>query len=137
MITAHGRTEPGETTGLVIQNCTISGDAEYLPVKDINKSYLGRPWKAHARAIVMDSMIDDVIDKAGWATWPGQEFDKTCWFAEFGNRGPGAVTTERATWPGVKTVDAVQVDEFTAEKFIHGDHWIELSGIPFAKKTLV
>lgn len=71
----------------------------------------------------MDTHIDDVIDKTGWS-W--QEYEKTCWFAEFGNRGTGAVKADRVIW--IKAVDkADQVAEFAAENFIHADHWIELT----------
>lgn len=136
MITAHGRSEPGLKTGLVIQNCTISADPENTPeTNTTSKSFLGRPWKAYARTLIMNTQIDDVIDKAGWSVWPGQEYEKTCWFAEFENKGPGAVMNERAAWPGIKTVDKALVMEFAAENFIHADQWIELSGVPFDKAT--
>uniref|UniRef100_A0A7N0T2K6 Pectinesterase n=1 Tax=Kalanchoe fedtschenkoi TaxID=63787 RepID=A0A7N0T2K6_KALFE len=132
MITAHGRTEPGANTGLVIQNCTISGEPEYLGVKDVSRTYLGRPWKPYARTLIVDSQIDDVIDRSGWATWPGADYDKTCWFAEFRNRGPGKAGRLRANWPGIRKVDAVQVADFLPENFIYADHWIEQSGVPFS-----
>ncbi|CAM8887499.1 unnamed protein product [Rhodiola kirilowii] len=132
MITAHGRTEEGANTGLVIQNCTISGEADYIAVKDTSKTYLGRPWKPYARTLIINSQIEDVIDKTGWMTWPGADYDKTCWFAEFRNKGPGAADGGRVSWPGIKKVDAAMVADFLPENFIHAAHWIEQSGVPFS-----
>lgn len=132
MITAHGRTEEGINTGFVIQNCTISGEAEYIAVKDTSKTYLGRPWKPYARTLIIDTEIDDVIDNTGWAAWPGADYEKTCWFAEFRNRGGGANDGGRVNWSGIKKVDMNQVADFLPEKFIHADHWIQQSGVPFS-----
>ncbi|GJP59606.1 hypothetical protein CLOP_g12911, partial [Closterium sp. NIES-67] len=49
-LTASGRTNYTENTGIVILNSNIQGDF-------FNKSYLGRPWKPYARVAVINTAI--------------------------------------------------------------------------------
>ncbi|KAL5736906.1 hypothetical protein ACOSQ2_031694 [Xanthoceras sorbifolium] len=54
----------------------------------------------------------------------------TCWYDNYGNRGPGAVQTSRVTWKGIKKVDANQANSFTMAQFIKDD-WIKPTGVPY------
>ncbi|GFZ09059.1 plant invertase/pectin methylesterase inhibitor superfamily [Actinidia rufa] len=97
MVTAQGRTDKRGTTGIVLQNCTITADPEYV-AGQANlqyKAYLGRPWKNFSRTVVMQSQIDNVIDPEGWAPWIGTLNLDTLWYAEINNRGPGAALTQQ------------------------------------------
>uniref|UniRef100_A0A7N1A2U0 Pectinesterase n=1 Tax=Kalanchoe fedtschenkoi TaxID=63787 RepID=A0A7N1A2U0_KALFE len=133
IVTAQGRTEEGTRTGFVLQNCTITGAPDYMAVKGQFTSYLGRPWKAYSRTVIMQSQIDDVIDPEGWMPWAGVTFENTCWYAEFNNRGPGAATTGRVTWPGIKKVQSEDdAAPFTAEEFLTGNKWITATNVPYA-----
>ncbi|BFG15054.1 hypothetical protein CerSpe_013280 [Prunus speciosa] len=129
MVTAHGRLDRRSPSALILQNCTISGESGYD--KALNKAYLGRPWKSYARAIVMQSQIDDVITPEGWMDWTGASNHNTCWFAEFGNRGVGAELSKRVTWRGMKKLTPEHAADFTAGKFVFGDRWILPSGVPY------
>ncbi|KAK6265360.1 hypothetical protein QUC31_016197, partial [Theobroma cacao] len=131
IVTAQGRIERREVSALVLQNCTISGDPEYLPVKDKNKAYLGRPWKEFSRTLIMQSQIDDIIAPEGWLPWNGDFALNTLWYAEFGNRGPGAVQTHRVTWRGIKKINAAIARRFTPGVFLRGDDWIPKAGVPY------
>ncbi|KAH7857896.1 hypothetical protein Vadar_017698 [Vaccinium darrowii] len=132
MVTAQGRTDKRQVTGTVLQNCTISAAPEYIPVQAEFQSYLGRPWKNFSRTLVMNSQIDNVIDPAGWSEWIGDVNLNTLWYAEFNNRGPGAVTTNRVTWPGIQKSITPQVAQtFTASQFLDGDSWIPATGVPY------
>ncbi|BFG15056.1 putative pectinesterase/pectinesterase inhibitor 28 [Prunus yedoensis var. nudiflora] len=131
MVTAQGRMDRRQPTAMVLQNCTISGDPEYIPVKDKSKAYLGRPWKALARTIVMQSQIDDIITPEGWMEWTGSTNHKSCWFGEYGNRGPGSDMTRRVTWSGIKKLTPEHAVDFTAGKLMEGDRWIKPSGVPY------
>lgn len=80
----------------------------------------------------MNSQIDNVIDPAGWSEWIGDVNLNTLWYAEFNNRGPGAVTTNRVTWPGIQKMITPQVAQtFTASQFLDGDSWIPATGVPY------
>lgn len=130
-VTASGRTDHRSAAAIVLQNCTIKGDPEYLPVMDTNKAYLGRPWKNFSRAIVMQSDIGKVIQPKGWVPMFGTLNLDTCYFAEYENRGPGADQKERVTWKGIKKLSKDEVLGFTPATFFTVDDWIIASGIPY------
>ncbi|KGN52371.1 putative pectinesterase/pectinesterase inhibitor 45 [Cucumis sativus] len=129
MVTAQGRTDKHETTGIVLQNCKILPDKTLEPVKSQFKSYLGRPWKEFSRTIVMESTIEDVIHPDGWMAWEGDFALKTLYYAEFNNKGPGAKTDARVKWPGYKVIDKDEAAKFTIGTFLELD-WIESTSAP-------
>ncbi|MBA0768567.1 hypothetical protein Gotri_017362 [Gossypium trilobum] len=132
MITAHGRKFPYTHSAIVLQNCTISGAPDYLPVKDKSKTYLGRPWKALARTIIMQSNIDDIITPEGYSPMVGTVGLDTGYFVEFQNRGPGAKTEGRVKWPAIKTIDINEAKKWTPGVFLETetDKWISQTGTP-------
>ncbi|PON61939.1 Pectinesterase inhibitor domain containing protein [Parasponia andersonii] len=136
IVTAQGRTDRREATGLVLQNCTITGDPLYLPVKAKNKGYLGRPWKEYSRTIIMQSKIDDVIAHEGWLPWGGNFGLNTCFYTEISNRGPGSNTSGRVKWRGIKKVAPERATQYTAARFIRGDAWIKATGVPYTSGLL-
>ncbi|KAE8677613.1 Pectinesterase [Hibiscus syriacus] len=131
IVTAQGRSERREATGFVLQNCSFTGAPNYLPVKERSKTYLGRPWKQYSRTIIMQSQLDDIVTGDGWMPWMGNFALDTLWYAEFNNRGPGAVQTNRVKWKGIQKINAVQAQQFTAGVFLRGADWIQNSGIPY------
>lgn len=130
-VTAQGRSEPNGPGAIVLQNCSITGQPDYLLVKADNPSFLGRPWKAYSRTIIMESYIDGCISPNGWAPWAGTFGLDTLFYAEYGNRGPGAEQAGRVTWKGVKKLSRDQVMEFTPNVFFMGDKWISPTGAPY------
>ncbi|XVF28284.1 hypothetical protein REPUB_Repub15cG0016700 [Reevesia pubescens] len=131
IVTAQGRLEHREVSALVLQNCTISGAPDYIPLKEKSKAYLGRPWKEYSRTIIMQSQIDDIIAPEGYLPWYGNFALDTLWYAEFANRGPGAVQTQRVKWKGVKKISQTEAQQFTPGTFLRGDDWIPKSGVPY------
>ena len=130
-ITAQGRTQRKEPIGIVLQNCTISSDPDYYPVRDTSKSYLGRPWKQYSRTIVMQCQIDDLIQPEGWLLWNGDFVLKTLFYTEFDNRGHGAPKENRVKWKGIKQITSKHAIMYTPILFIHGNSWIKSTGIPY------
>ncbi|XP_065850820.1 pectinesterase [Euphorbia lathyris] len=127
IITAQGRSDRHETTGIVLQNCKIKADKE---LKEKVKSYLGRPWRAYSRTIVMESTIDDLIDPRGWLEWEGKLGLDTLYYAEYNNQGPGANTKGRVKWPGFHVIDKDEANKYTVEAFLQGGDWISETGAP-------
>lgn len=136
IVTAQGRTERREPTGIILQNCTISADKDLYPLRKTVRSYLGRPWKEYSRTIIMQTQIDDLIQPQGWLPWMGDFALNTCFYTEYGNRGAGSGTTERAKWRGVKKITPQHAADFTAGRFIGGDKWIEPTGVPYTSGLL-
>lgn len=131
IVTAQGRKDRRQPSALVLQNCTITADTSYLPVKDQVRSFLGRPWKEYSRTIIMQSYIDGIIQPEGWLPWLGDFGLNTCFYTEFGNRGPGASIAGRVKWRGIKTISAQHAVDFTAGTFLRGSTWIPNYGVPF------
>ncbi|KAJ4893056.1 putative pectinesterase/pectinesterase inhibitor 23 [Raphanus sativus] len=131
MVTAQGRSDVRESTGLVLHHCHIMGEPAYIPVKSENKAYLGRPWKEFSRTIIMETMIDDVIDPAGWLPWNGDFALKTLYYAEHLNAGPGSNQTLRVNWPGVKILSPEEALLYTGGRFLVGDSWIPQTQVPY------
>lgn len=131
-VTAHGRASPRETTGLVIQNCRIVPDTKLFPDRFTLPTYLGRPWKAYSRAVIMESTLGDLIQPAGWLPWDGDFGLNTCFFAEYANRGPGAATAKRVNWRGFKVItNRNEALTYTVGPFIQGQTWIAATGAPY------
>ncbi|CAH8358388.1 unnamed protein product [Eruca vesicaria subsp. sativa] len=131
MITAQGRTDKREPTAIVLHNCRIIGEPAYLPVKHINKAYLGRPWKEFARTIVMRTTISDVIDPAGWSLWSGDFALKTLYYAEYENSGPGSNKAQRVKWPGIQRITRPQALGWAPGRYLSGGSWIPQTGVPY------
>ncbi|TYH73131.1 hypothetical protein ES332_D05G307000v1 [Gossypium tomentosum] len=123
--------EEETNTAIVLQNCTISSAPDYLPVKDKNKTYLGRPWKQFATTIIMQCQIDDIITPEGYSPMEGTIGLDTGYFAEFQNRGPGANTEGRVTWKAIKKIDMDEAMKWTPRVFLKSDEWLAQTGVPF------
>ncbi|GMI95838.1 hypothetical protein like AT3G05610 [Hibiscus trionum] len=130
IVAAHGRADQKSYSAIVLHNCTISGEKDYIPVKDKNKSYLGRPWKPYAITIIMQSQIDDIIAPEGYTPMNGTVGLDTSFYAEIGNRGPGAKTDGRVKWGGIKHLNLEAAKEYTPRIFLQSDTWIPETGIP-------
>ncbi|XP_025822128.1 pectinesterase-like [Panicum hallii] len=130
--TAQGRADGRESTGFVFQYCRFTAEAALRDAsRPAIRSYLARPWREFSRTLIMESEIPAFIDKAGYLPWNGDFGLKTLWYAEYANRGPGADTAGRVTWPGYKKV--ISKDEaakFTVQSFLHAEPWLKPAGAP-------
>ncbi|GMJ14099.1 hypothetical protein like AT3G05610 [Hibiscus trionum] len=130
MVVAQGKVFDKSRGGFVLHNCTISGDKDYIPVKNTNKAYLNRPWKPLATVIIIQSQIDDIIQPEGYIPMHPGEGESTSYFVEFGNRGPGSKTDGRVKWAGIKQVDLNTAKTFTPGAFLQSNTWIPSTGVP-------
>nr|GMD12124.1 pectinesterase-like [Ipomoea batatas] len=132
VITAQSRMDPFQTTGISILHCKVAAAADLIPVESAFGSFLGRPWRKYSRTVYMLSKIGSFIDPAGWMEWDGNFALKTLFYGEYKNRGPGADTSERVTWPGYNVIKSASVArQFTADNLIDGGDWLPDSKIPY------
>jgi len=130
-ITAQGRIDPNQNTGISIENCTIRA-ADDLATSNIPiKTFLGRPWKQYSRTVYMQSFMSDVVDPAGWRDWNGTFALDTLYYAEFNNTGPGSDTANRVTWPGYHIMNTTEAANYTISNFIFGDQWLPQTGVAY------
>ncbi|XP_031486123.1 pectinesterase-like [Nymphaea colorata] len=131
--TAQGRQDPNQNTGISIQNCKLAAASDLAQVQSNFKTYLGRPWQAYSRTVVMQSEIDGLVDPAGWLPWSGSFALSTLFYGEYLNRGAGAGTAKRVTWPGYRVITSASVaSQFTVQNFIVGSAWLGATGVPFS-----
>lgn len=130
----QGRTDSSQTTGLVFQDCSVTGTPEYVALFNSDpqghQAFLGRPWKAFSRTVFIRTYIDQIIDPTGWMQWSGNFALNTLFDAEFGSYGPGANMNSRVTWSSQLTTPQAQA--FSVSSFIQGPSWLPPSGIPYS-----
>jgi len=128
-LTAHGRTDPAQSTGFVFQNCLINGTQEYMALYNskpqVHKNYLGRPWKEYSRTVYIHCNFEALVTPQGWMPWSEDFALKTLYYGEFGNSGPGSTLSQRVTWSS--KILAEHIYTYSIENFIQGDEWIPSS----------
>ncbi len=90
-ITAASTTQ-GKAFGFVFYKCKLTAD------EGVNSVYLGRPWRDYAKVAYIECEMGSHINPEGWMNWSGTDRDKTVYYAEYGNSGPGAKTEGRVDW---------------------------------------
>ncbi|XP_057550748.1 probable pectinesterase/pectinesterase inhibitor 21 [Amaranthus tricolor] len=131
IVTAQGRMERHQPTGIFIHNSRFEGDPEYLPLKNKNKAYLGRPWKEYSKTIIMESEIGDFIQGEGWLPWEGNFALETCYYGEYNNVGAGSGLANRVKWTGIKNILVDRAETFMPPKLFDNDDWIRTSRVPY------
>ncbi|MBP5424859.1 MAG: pectin esterase [Prevotella sp.] len=77
--------------GYIFNNCTVTAAA------DVEKVYLGRPWRDYGYTLFMNCELPAQIRPEGWHHWQ-KEREQTARYMEYNNRGPGAATSQRVGW---------------------------------------
>ncbi|TYH67468.1 hypothetical protein ES332_D06G189600v1 [Gossypium tomentosum] len=120
-ITAQGKKDPNQNTGICIQKCSISAFGNLTA-----KTYLGRPWKEFSTTVIMQSKIGAFLDPVGWKGWVANvDPPISIFYAEYQNSGPGSNVDNRVKWAGYRsTLSDVDAGKFTVETFIQGHDWL-------------
>ncbi|CAI8607806.1 unnamed protein product [Vicia faba] len=127
-ITAQGKKDPNQNSGIVIQKSTIT------PYDNlVAPTYLGRPWKDFSTTLIMKSEIGSFLKPVGWISWVANvEPPSSILYAEYQNTGPGADVTQRVKWVGYKPAIAdEEASKFTVESFIQGSEWLPNAAVQF------
>ena len=102
--------------GYIFNNCTIS----CLP--EVEKVYLGRPWRDYGYTLFMHCTLPAQIRPEGWHRWEPQR-EKTARYSEYDNIGPGADTSQRVAWSHQLTKKEAQ--QITLDNvFSRADNWM-------------
>ncbi len=81
--------------GYVFRNCRFTAG------EGVTKCYLGRPWGAYAKTIIIGCELGSHILPEGWHDWEKEgkpDTKKNSYYAEYGNSGPGASLSGRVKW---------------------------------------
>ena len=85
-------TPAGRKFGFVMMDCKIVADSA------VNKLYLGRPWRAHAKTVFLRCELPGSIVAEGWNNWNNPENEKTVFYGEYKNSGAGGDSKGRVGW---------------------------------------
>ncbi|XP_010462290.1 PREDICTED: pectinesterase 1 [Camelina sativa] len=125
-ITAQGKKDPNQNSGMSIQRCTISANGNVVA-----PTYLGRPWKEFSTTVIMETEIGPVVRPVGWMSWvSGVDPPASIVYGEYKNTGPGSDVSQRVKWAGYKSVmSEVDAAKFTVATLLHGSDWIPATGV--------
>jgi pectinesterase len=94
-ITAASTTKE-QTFGYVFFDCAL------IALPQINKVFLGRPWRPFAKTVFLRCNLGAHVVAEGWNAWAGDPLftdkDKTAFYAEYANSGLGSSTANRVSW---------------------------------------
>lgn len=114
-------TPEGARFGYVFRNC------RFLHADGVSKVYLGRPWRPFAKTVVINCYLGDHILKDGWHNWNKPYAEKTVFYAEYGNEGPGAYPQkERVKWS--HRLKAKDIGRYIPETVLEADTEIDKNG---------
>ncbi|WOG91397.1 hypothetical protein DCAR_0310646 [Daucus carota subsp. sativus] len=132
MVTAQGRDDPNQNTGIVIHNSRIMASADLKPVLSSFKTFLGRPWKKYSRTVYIKNYMETLVDPAGWFEWDGNFALDTLYYGEYQNSGPGSSTSGRVKWGGYRVITSqTEASKFSVANFIAGKSWLPATNVPF------
>ena len=117
-VTAQGKHYAQEDSGFVFRNCTLTAEP------GVSGVFLGRPWRAYAAVVFLDSVMGAHIAPQGWREWhPGEtSYLATVDYAEFDSSGPGASRGSRD--PHTHFLTAADEKQYEPTRFFAGpDAW--------------
>ncbi|GAA0179942.1 esterase [Lithospermum erythrorhizon] len=134
VITAQGRVDPYQNTGISIHNSVITAARDLRLVYRSYQTFLGRPWQRYSRTVILKTYIDRMVNPKGWSTWEKSSFAlNTLYYAEYKNFGPGSSTRKRVRWGGYHVIrNAKTASRFTVANLIAGRAWLPSTGVPFS-----
>ncbi|CAN6278305.1 unnamed protein product [Urochloa humidicola] len=158
-LTAQNRNDPRQHTGIVLHACRLLPAPDLLlaaaaaaapsPAAEREEeeerraraaTYMGRPWRAYSRVVVMMSYIGAHVAARGWLEWDddddasagGGAVVDTVYYGEYMNYGPGAGLEGRVAWGGHRVInDTEEAERFTVAEFIDGASWLPATGVSF------
>lgn len=88
--------------GFVFLNCKIT------TAENVDKLYLGRPWRAWAKSVFINCELPKAITPEGWHNWGNPDNEKTAFFAEYGSFGNEINVKNRVKWSHQLTKEEVK-----------------------------
>ena len=101
--------------GYIFNRCNVTA------AENVEKVYLGRPWRDHGYTLFMHCTLPQQIRPEGWHHWQ-KEREQTARYLEFENEGPGAATDKRVPWS--RQLTKKEAKEITPQNvFQRQDDW--------------
>ena len=104
-------TYEGQAFGYVFDNCTFTGNC---PPKSVA---LSRPWRIHAKVVLLNCEYSDQIIDEGFTDWNKPESHETVYYAEYNGHGDGYKPEKRAAY--VHQLDEAQAAFYNIKNVMH------------------
>ncbi len=105
--------------GFVFRECKL------VAAEGVDRVFLGRPWRPHAKTVFIGCELQSHIVKEGWDPWKGDKTfpnkEKTAFYAEYENHGAGASAQDRVYWSHQLTPD--QAERYTVDLVLGDRFW--------------
>jgi pectinesterase len=98
-------TPPGREFGFAIFDTKITAEAQ------IDRMYLGRPWRSYAKTVFIDCEMGGFILPEGWHNWGKPEAERLVLYAEHNSKGVDV--SARVPWS--RQLNSVEVARYRAE----------------------
>lgn len=98
--------------GFVFLNCKLTAS------ESAQKVYLGRPWRANAKTVFINTEMGKHILPEGWHVWNNNDNHKTTFYAEYRSTGPGFVKESRVSWS--KQLTKKEAKQYTLKNIFAG-----------------
>jgi len=106
-------TPQGQRFGYVFDRCRFMAEGD--PGRTV---YLGRPWRAYAKTVLLRCELGAHIRAEGWHDWGKADFHANGFYAEYACTGPGAAG-DRAAF--AHTLTDEEAEAYTLERFMAAD----------------
>ena len=115
--------------GYVFSHAIITGEPGVL-------TYLGRPWRAYAATVFLNTEMSTAVRPVGWNNWNDPAKEKTARYAEYGSSGPGGDKSTRVAW--ARQLSDGEAKTYSTENVLGGeDGWNPLTGEVKRRVTIV
>ena len=105
--------------GYIFNNCRL------IAKENVDKVYLGRPWRDYGYTLFMNCELGTHIRPEGWHHWEKHR-EQTARYLEYNNRGIGAQTQQRVPWS--RQLSKKEAQLITPERiFARQDNWNPIS----------
>jgi pectinesterase len=98
--------------GYVFKDCQLTA------AKDVEKVYLGRPWRDYAKTVFINCDMGNHIIDVGWNNWSRPETEKTTFYGEYKCTGTSFKPQNRVKWAHQLTEK--EVENYTMENIFSG-----------------
>ncbi|CAL0308028.1 unnamed protein product [Lupinus luteus] len=114
VITAHARDKDTDDTGYSFIHCDVTGTG--------TGTLLGRAWMSKSKVVFAYSNLGRVVNKVAWSNNFHPEYDRSLYFGEYKNVGPGADLKGRYKY--TKILNDVEAKPFITLGYIQGSKWL-------------
>jgi pectinesterase len=93
-----------------------------IPADKRQQIWLGRPSRPYSRVVFLHTWLPADVIPAGWNNWSDPRNERTAWYAEYEDLGPGARGAGRVSWS--RQLSAAEAKAFEPRAFLAGsDGW--------------